>query len=85
MSKSASEIIEAIALPDDFVKPQVKGDVDGNAFAIIGAVARTLRRAGYSEVAARYSTLIHESDSYETLLAVSSECVSFFGDEDEDE
>lgn len=80
------QLMEHIALPKGFRKPVVKGDVDGNAFAIIGATTRTLKQAGHADIAKRVSEIITKSDSYETLLATCSSCVSFsFGDDDYEE
>ena len=80
------QLMEHIALPNGFRKPVVKGDVDGNAFAIIGATTRTLKQAGHAEIAKRVSEIIMKADSYETLLATCASCVSFsFGDDDYEE
>jgi hypothetical protein len=86
MSKelNVKQIMEHIALPTGFRKPVVQGDVDGNAFAIIGATTRTLKRAGHADIAQRVSEIITSADSYHTLLAACASCVSFSLDNDDD-
>ena len=78
------EIMKHIALPNGFRKPSVKGDVDGNAFAIIGATTRTLKLHGHADIAKRVSEIIMKADSYDTLLASCASCVSFFSYDDGD-
>lgn len=58
--------------PDVFV--QLTGN-DGNAFAIIGAVQRGLREAGYSDEAKQFSTDAMNSESYDALLRLCMETV----------
>lgn len=58
-------------------KPVVKGPVDGNAFAVMGAVARALRKAGRSsEEIEEYRTKATSGD-YNNLLRVSMDYVDF--------
>lgn len=58
------------------VKPVVKGPIDGNAFAIMGAVTKALKRAGLVDKVAEYRTKAMAGD-YNNLLAVSMEYVDF--------
>jgi hypothetical protein len=57
-------------------KPVVKGPLDGNAFAVMGAVIRALRGAGHGAMVAEYRERAMSGD-YSTLLAVSMEYVDF--------
>lgn len=57
-------------------KPVVKGPVDGNAFAVMGAVRRALRRAGQGDKVEEYTKRAMSSD-YDNLLCVSMEYVDF--------
>ena len=58
-------------------KPVVKGPVDGNAFAIMGAVSAALRKAGRSrEEIEEYRTKATSGD-YNNLLRVSMDYVEF--------
>ena len=58
-------------------KPVVKGPIDGNAFAVLAAVTRALRKAGRGpEVIAEYREKATGGD-YNHLLAVSMEYVEF--------
>ncbi len=43
-------------------------EVDANVFAIIGAVSKALKRAGYSEYANEFRTLAMQSGSYDEVL-----------------
>lgn len=44
-------------------------DTDGNAFAIIGAVAKALKRAGYDpEEVKEFQSMMTSSGSYDDLL-----------------
>lgn len=58
----------------DDVEVQLTGE-NGNAFAIIGAVSRGLKRAGYREDAARWVTEAMDSESYDALLALAMRTV----------
>ena len=57
-------------------RPVVKGPVDGNAFAVMGAVVRALRRAGQADKVAEYREKAMSGD-YNHLLAVSMKYVDF--------
>lgn len=57
-------------------KPVVTGPVDGNAFAIIGAVTKALRRAGQADKIDEFVGRAKEGD-YDNLLAVAQEYVEF--------
>lgn len=57
-------------------KPVVKGPVDGNAFAVMGAVVRALKRAGQADKVAEYRQKAMSGD-YNNLLAVSMEYADF--------
>jgi hypothetical protein len=61
----------------DIEKPVVEGPVDGNAFAIMGAVKKALQRAKVpSSIIKEYFTKAVSSD-YNNLLRVSMEYVEF--------
>jgi len=54
-------------------KPTVSGPIDGNAYSVMGVVARTLREAGCGpEVIAEYRAKATSGD-YDNLLRVSME------------
>jgi hypothetical protein len=57
-------------------KPIVKGPVNGNAFAVMAAVAAALRKAGQADKVAEYQERATSGD-YNHLLAVSMEYVEF--------
>jgi hypothetical protein len=64
-------------------KPVVTGCVDGNAFAVLGAVKRALEQAGQGNKVKEYMARATSGD-YNTLLRVSMECVDFeLAEEDE--
>jgi len=67
---------EGRAMTDATRKPVVRGPVDGNAFAVLGAVTRALRRAGQGDKVEEYRKRATAGD-YHTLLAVSMEYVEF--------
>jgi hypothetical protein len=60
----------------DTVKPIVNGPLDGNAFAIMGAVRRALKQAGQADTVPGYLSRAMAGD-YNHLLAVSMEYVDF--------
>ncbi len=64
-------------------KPVVRGPVDGNAFAVMGAVIRALRQAGHGDQVKEYTAKATAGD-YHNLLAVSIEFVEFDLDEHEE-
>ncbi len=57
-------------------KPVVRGPVDGNAFAIMGAVIRALKAAGQGDKVPEYTQKATSGD-YDNLLRVSMEYVDF--------
>jgi hypothetical protein len=57
-------------------KPVVYGPIDGNAFAILGAVRTVLQKAGLNDQAGEYTKRAMSSD-YRNLLLVSTEYVTF--------
>ncbi len=57
-------------------KPVVKGPIDGNAFAVMGAVIRALKKAGDADKVKEYKQRAVAGD-YNHLLAVSMEYVDF--------
>ncbi len=57
-------------------KPIVKGPVNGNAFAVLGAVKKALKAAGQGDKVAEYMRRATAGD-YNNLLAVSMEYVDF--------
>lgn len=65
-------------------KPIVKGPVDGNAFAIIGAVSKSLREAGQADKITEMRKRCMEGD-YNHLLNIACEYVTFDLNNDEDE
>lgn len=81
---NTQQILAHLSIPSDFERPSIEPP-DGNAFSIIAAVSRAVRRVDPA-LAARYNEVVHQSDSYSTILSVASELVSFdFGDEDEED
>lgn len=58
-------------------KPVVTGLVDGNAFAVMGAVRRALRRAGRPKEEIAEYTERAMAGNYDNLLCVSMEYVDF--------
>lgn len=56
------------------VKVQLTGE-DGNAFAIIGAVSKALKRAGHADAAAEFSKAAFASESYDALLQLCAKTV----------
>ena len=83
------EMMNAIALPEGFEKPKMRGDIDGNAFSVLGNTTRALKSAGHRDIAERLSSVALQGD-YNALLATCSACVEFVFpeyeglDEDED-
>jgi len=57
-------------------KPVVTGPLDGNAFAVMGAVSKALKRAGQSDKVSEYQAKAMSGD-YNHLLAVSMDYVDF--------
>lgn len=58
-------------------KPQVDSSMNGNAFSIISAVSKALKREGYSrEVIDKYKEKAKSGD-YDYLIRVSMEYVDF--------
>jgi len=57
-----------MTVPKTNVKVKLIGK-EGNAFAILGAVSKALRRAGYAELAKQYMTEAIAGD-YDHLLQV---------------
>jgi len=58
-------------------KPIVKGPVDGNIFAVMGAVSRALKDAGQRDKVAEMQERVTSSRSYEEALRVCVEYVEF--------
>ena len=77
---TTAEILNHINIPAGYERPSV-GAPDGNAFAIIATVSRAVRRAD-PDLARRYNEVVHQSDSYDTILAVAANLVEFDFDED---
>jgi len=65
-------------------KPVVSGPVDGNAFAVLGAVKRALERAGQGDKVQEYMAKAASGD-YDNLLRVSMEYVDFEMEGEEEE
>lgn len=57
-------------------KPVVRGPLDGNAFSVMGAVAKALKQAGQGDKVAEYQAKAM-SGNYDHLLSVSMEYVDF--------
>lgn len=57
-------------------KPVIRGPIDGNAFAIMGAVITALKHAGQGDKIAEYQRRATSAD-YDNLLRVSMEYVEF--------
>ena len=57
-------------------KPVVKGPLDGNAFAVMGAVIKALKAAGQADKVGEYQSRAMAGDYY-NLLSVSQEYVDF--------
>ena len=58
------------------IKPVVKGPIDGNAFAVMGAVIRALKKAGQGDKVTEYQAKAMNGN-YDHLLAVSMDYVAF--------
>lgn len=87
MPNSIKEILAEIAIPahigrKDYPKV-VWTEVDGNAFAIIGMVARKWQKVD-EDVASRIRPALMQSGSYEELLAVALTICPAPGVDDED-
>lgn len=76
---TTTEILNHLSIPADYERPSV-GTPDGNAFAIIAAVSRAVRKAD-PDLARRYNEVVHQSESYDTILAVAAHLVEFDFDE----
>jgi len=64
-------------------KPIIHGPLDGNAFAVMGAVIRALKRAGQRDKVQEHMARATSGD-YDNLLRVSMAYVEFdLGEEDE--
>lgn len=57
-------------------KPTVSRNIDGNAFSIMGAVAKALKKSGQADKVAEYQEKAMSGD-YNHLLRVSMEYVDF--------
>ena len=57
-------------------KPVVKGPIDGNAFAVMGAVCKALKKAGQGDKVKEYQSKAMSGD-YDHLLVTSMEYVDF--------
>ncbi len=61
-------------------------DVDGNVFAVIGHVSKTLTRAGQKDKATEFRTKATQAESYDHVLAMINDYVEItFGEEDEED
>lgn len=58
-------------------KPVVKGPVDGNIFAIMGAASQVLKRAGMKKEAVEMLEKVTQAHSYDQALAIIQEYVEF--------
>ena len=66
-------------------KPKMRGDIDGNAYSILGHVAKALRKAGYSKEEIKQYQDAATSGDYNNLLNVSGQWVDFVFPDDEDD
>lgn len=72
-----SEKIRLEPLEED-EKPELGiDDVDGNVFAIIGAVSKALKAAGHSEHAKEFRALAMSSASYDEVLNLTTHYVDW--------
>lgn len=55
---------------EEFKKPVVKGPVDANIFAVMGAASRALKRAGLADKAEEMRSRVWSTKSYEDALGV---------------
>jgi hypothetical protein len=71
----------------EVIKPKLNVEgLDGNIFAVIGAVRQVLRRAGQHQAAEEVGTKVRECKSYDEALAMAFSYVDVtFGDSYEDE
>lgn len=70
-------IMQYINLPEGYKAPVNKdGNVDGNAFFIVGQTVKTLKQAGQKDIAKRLSEVVFKSEDYATLCAVCNDCVT---------
>lgn len=70
------EMLNALALPEGYEKPKMRGDIDGNAFSVVGNAKRALKNAGHADIAKRLSEVAFKGD-YDFLLRACMECVEF--------
>ena len=71
------EIMQYINLPEGYKAPLNKdGNVDGNAFFIVGQTVKTLKQAGKQDIAKRLSEVIFKSEDYDTLICVCNGCAT---------
>lgn len=68
-------------------KPVVKGLVDGNIFAVMGAAARALKQAGQGDKVKEMMDKVNNSGGYDMALAIITDYVDFnlSGDEEDEE
>lgn len=55
----------------------VDSNMDGNVFAVVGAVSRALKRAGYREYSEEVYKRMETSESYDAVLQMLMEYVDF--------
>ena len=67
----------SITLPENFVKPVIKGSIDGNAFVLLGAARGTLRKAGVNQES--ITAILNEAmdGNYDHLLRTLMQYVEF--------
>jgi hypothetical protein len=58
-------------------KPIVRGPIDGNIFAIVGACSHVLKQVGQADDAKKLAERVMASDSYDSALAICKEYVKF--------
>ena len=58
-------------------KPTVKGPINGNIFAVMGACTRVLQRAGQAEEATKLTEEVMNAESYNQALVICAKYVNF--------
>lgn len=71
-----TEMMKVIDLPKGYQPPKMRGDIDGNAFSVLGHTQKALKKAGHSDIAERLGSVALKGD-YQSLLATCASCVDF--------
>lgn len=70
------EMMKHISLPPGYKAPKMRGDINGNAWVIVGATCQALRKAGKTNIEQRLKEVVMKGD-YNALLSTCSTCVEF--------